>query len=51
MERPERPIEPHHWNMDFIDNELLEKWLDYIYELEDYVDELERRYHEIKRIC
>lgn len=41
MKRPERPLEPHQWNTDFVDNELLREWQNYIYELEDYVDEIE----------
>lgn len=43
MERPERPVEPYSWNIEHFDNELLNEWKDYIYELEEYVDELESR--------
>lgn len=41
--RPERPIEPYAWNKDHMDEAMLETWREYICQLEEYADHLEKR--------
>ena len=42
-ERPERPAEPYSWDKDYLNEALLEEWHEYLCQLEEYADHLEKK--------
>lgn len=41
--RPERPVEPYAWDKEHMDEAMLEGWHEYVCQLEEYADLLEKK--------
>ena len=41
--RPERPVDPYSWNLENMNEKMLEDWCGYIRALEDYTEHLEAK--------